>query len=202
MNTSGIILAGGKSLRLGRNKAFEVIGHKSLLDLVIERLALLTDEIILVTAAEQEIARHKEQAEFKVVADSYPGRGPLGGVYTGLEHSESSYSIVVASDMPFLNQALLRYMREVSTGFHIVVPRAGELVEPLHAVYSKRCMQPIKQMIDKGQLSIHQLFPLVSTRYLEMEEIERFDPRHLSFFNINTLEDLKRAKEIALELQP
>ena len=202
MNTSGIILAGGKSLRLGRNKAFEVIGHKNLLDLVIERLAFLTDEIILVTAAEQKIARHKEQAEFKVVADSYPGRGPLGGVYTGLEHSESSYSIVVASDMPFLNQALLRYMREVSTGFDIVVPRAGELVEPLHAVYSKRCMQPIKQMIDKGQLSIHQLFPLVSTRYLEMEEIERFDPRHLSFFNINTLEDLKRAKEIALELQP
>jgi molybdopterin-guanine dinucleotide biosynthesis protein A len=63
-------------------------------------------------------------------------------------------------------------------------------------------MRPIRQMIDRGQLSIHKLFPLVKTRYLETEEIERFDPRHLSFFNINTFEELERAREIASELQP
>jgi molybdopterin-guanine dinucleotide biosynthesis protein A len=202
LSTSGIILAGGKSLRLGHNKVFETIGHKNLLDLVVEWVAPLTDEVILVITDERAVPQHINHSEFKVVTDIYPGKGPLGGIYTGLVHSSSFKNLVVASDMPFLNQALLRYMIQIAAGFDVVVPRVGHLVEPLHSVYSKNCAAPIKQMIDKGRLSVSQLLSQVRTRYLEAAEIERFDPQHLSFFNVNTIDDLRRAREIARKMQP
>jgi molybdopterin-guanine dinucleotide biosynthesis protein A len=88
-------------------------------------------------------------------------------------------------------------MIQLSTNFDIVVPRLGNLVEPLHAVYTKKCLATIEQMIQQDKLSVNQLFELVKTRYVETEEIERFDPKHLSFFNVNTKADLKRARELA-----
>ncbi len=188
-------------MRLGRDKVLETIGHKNLLDLVVEGVSPLTDEVILVTTNGGAIPRCLPQTGFRAVTDIHPGKGPLGGIYTGLMHSSSSRNLVVASDMPFLNQELLRYMLEISNGFELVVPRIGHLVEPLHAVYSRTCLEPIKRLMDLGRLSVFRLFPLVRTRYVEAEEIERFDPAHLSFFNINTADDLRRAKEIALGRQ-
>jgi len=131
------------------------------------------------------------------MTDSYPGKGPLGGIYTGLAASTSFYNLVVASDMPFLNQALLRYMIQLSANFDLVVPRLGNLAEPLHAVYAKSCLAPIEQMIKQDKLRVNQLFRLVKTRYVETEEIERFDPEHLSFFNVNTKADLAMARKLA-----
>jgi molybdopterin-guanine dinucleotide biosynthesis protein A len=93
-------------------------------------------------------------------------------------------------------------MMQLSADFDIVVPRVGDLVEPLHAIYTKRCLEPIENMLKQSNLKISQLFPLVKTRYVEASEIERFDPRHLSFFNINTKADLERARELARELEP
>jgi len=121
----------------------------------------------------------------------------MGGIYTGLATSDSLHNLVVASDMPFLNEALLRYMIELSADFDLVVPRAGNLVEPLHAVYSKNCSDTMVHMIEQGNLSVYQLFRQIKVRYVETEEIDRFDPEHLSFFNINTKDDLKKARELA-----
>jgi len=197
LETSCIVLAGGKSLRLGYDKALETVGNKSLLQRVISCVSPLSSAIILVTARELTTLQSIDYPKLRVVTDIYPGKGPLVGIYTGLVTSTLFYNLVVASDMPFLNQALLRYMIQLSTNFDIVAPRVGNLVEPLHAVYTKSCSAPIEQIIKQGKLSVNKLFSLVRVRYVEAEEIERFDPKHLSFFNINTKADLEKARELA-----
>ena len=197
METSCIVLAGGKSLRLGRDKVLETVGNRSLLQLVLSCVTSLTREVIIVAVSEQIIPQSIDHSKLRVVTDIYPGKGPLGGIYTGLTTSTSFYNLVVASDMPFLNQALLRYMIQLSANFDLVTPRVGDLVEPLHTVYTRNCLAPIEHMIKQGKLRVNLLFSLVKARYVEAEEIERFDPKHLSFFNVNTEADLKRARELA-----
>ncbi len=197
MDISCIVLAGGKGLRLGRNKILETVNNTSLLERALSNLSFLDSDIIIVTATKQSLPQFIGSLRRRVVADTYPGKGPLGGIYTGLVASDSFYNLVVASDMPFLNQALLRYMIQLSDGFDLVVPRLGNMVEPLHAVYSKGCLAPIERILKQGNLSISQLFTQVRVRYVEAEEIGRFDPEHLSFFNINTEADLETARELA-----
>lgn len=199
MGTSYIALAGGKSLRLGRNKIYEIIEGKTLLERVISCLSSFEGEIIIVKAGEQSLPKLKKYASPKVVADIYPEKGPLGGIYTGLAQSSSPCNVVVAGDMPFLNRALLQYMIELSDGYDVVVPRLGKFVEPLHAVYSWNCLEPIRNFLKQDKLMVTRLFDLLKVRYVEAEEIDRFDPEHLSFFNINTEDDLKTAQRIAKE---
>lgn len=202
MEISSIVLAGGKSSRFGHDKVFKTVGGRSLLDLVINRVAPLSRETILVAASKNTLFHSNKYHGLKTVIDIYPGKGPLGGVYTGLLTSESFYNLVVASDMPFLNLALLRYMIQLAADFDLVVPRVGTLVEPLHAVFSQSCRKPMAHLLQKNELSVNSLFPAVRTRYVEAEEIERFDPEHLSFFNINTQADLRKAEEIARGMEP
>jgi len=197
LETSCVILAGGKSLRLGHDKILESIGSKSLLEQVISRIDSLSRDIIIVTAEERTFPQLACHPKLKVVPDIFPGKGSLGGIYTGLVTSDSFYSLVLACDMPFLNQPLLRYMIEVSDGFDFVIPRINNLFEPLHAVYSKNCVAPAEFILKQGRKVIIELFDFVKVRYVEAEEIDRFDPQHLSFFNINTMEDLELARKIA-----
>jgi len=197
LEISCIVLAGGRSSRLGHDKVFKTVGDRNLLDLVIDRIAPLSQETILVAASSNTLARSDKYPALKIVTDVQPGKGPLGGIYTGLLTSSSFYNLVVASDMPFLNPALLRYMVQVSADFDIVVPRAGTLVEPLHAIYTKHCLETMEGLLRRNELPVRQLLTMVRTRYVEAEEIERFDPEHLSFFNINTRADLQKAEEIA-----
>ncbi len=197
MSTSCIILAGGKGLRLGRDKVLETVGNRSLLQQVISCVSSFCSDIIIVSARKRSIPQFTSHLKLKTVTDTFPGKGPLGGIYTGLVTSDSFYNLVVACDMPFLNQALLRYMIELSVDCDIVVPRVGKLVEPLHAVYSKSCLAPIEYMIKQDKLNVYELFNSVKVRYIETEEIDKFDLEHLSLFNINTKSDLQRAKKLA-----
>lgn len=197
MDVSGIILAGGKSLRLGHDKVLEKVGSATLLEQVISRIAPLTRDIIIVTAKERKFAPLAGRPKIRLTSDIIPGQGSLGGIYTGLVRSDSLYNLVVAADMPFLSEPLLKYMIEVSDGFDFVLPRVNNFYEPLHAVYSRHCIAPIEAIIRRGRKVIIDLFNHVKVRFIEAEEIARFDPEHLSFFNINTKEDLKRARRIA-----
>ncbi len=183
-------------MRLGQEKALEVIGNRSLLERVLSSLSLFNSDIIVVTASKQTYPQLIGYPKLKAVTDIYFNKGPLGGIYTGLKVSDSFYNLVVACDMPFLNQALLHYMVQISAGFDLVVPRLGDMVEPLHAVYSRGCLAPIEALLKQGNLSLRQLFTLVRVRYVEAEEINRFDPEHLGFFNINSQVDLEKAREI------
>ena len=197
MDTSCIILAGGKGLRLGRDKVLETIGKRSLLEQVISCVSLICTDISIVIAQESVIPKFTSHLNTRILTDTYADKGPLAGIHAGLIASNSLYNLVVASDMPFLNQDLLRYMIELATDFDMVVPRVDNLVEPLHAVYSKNCLAPIEDMLKQDKLSVYQLLNSVKVRYVETKEIERFDPEHLSFFNINTKADLDKARGLA-----
>jgi molybdopterin-guanine dinucleotide biosynthesis protein A len=199
LEISGIVLAGGRSLRLGYDKISEKIGDKSLIERVVSRLDTFSENVIIVTAHERTFARLVKYPKVKTVSDILPGQGSLGGIYTGLVTSSSFYNLVVAADMPFLNESLLRYMVDKAEGYDFVLPRVEGLFEPLHAIYSHNCIAPIKTLLEQGKKVIIELVNSVKVRYIETEEVDRFDPKHLSFFNINTREELELAREIAGE---
>jgi len=199
LDISCIVLAGGRGLRLGRNKALETINRTSLLEHVISQLSFLNSSIIIVVAENQSFPGLTAYPGLKLVTDAYSGKGPMVGMYTGLTSSDSFFNLVVACDMPFLNRDLLQYMINVADSYDAVVPRLGNMIEPLHAVYSKDCLAPAENLIKEGYMSVHQLLPLVKVRYIEADEIDRFDPRHLSFFNINTRADLETARKLSGE---
>ena len=194
-----IVLAGGKGLRLGRDKTLETFGNASLLERVVTTLSLFDSDIIIVTASKRSLPQLIGYPKLRTAVDIYPGKGVLGGIYTGLVTSDSLYNLVVACDMPFLNRPLLRYMLQLADGFDLVLPRLGNMIEPLHAVYSKNCLAAIENLLKQDNLKISNLLTLVRVRYMEADEINQFDPKHLSFFNINTEADLKAARELAGE---
>jgi molybdopterin-guanine dinucleotide biosynthesis protein A len=195
---TSIILAGGKSLRLGQNKALQVIDGKSLIQWVVDRLAIISTEIIIATAHGEEIPC-SSAVRIKTVADIYPGKGPLVGIYSGLIASFNPRAIVVGCDTPFLSVGLLEYMTQISPTFDVVVPRIKKKVEPLCAVYSKSCLAPIQELLEQDELGIRKLFSMVKVKYVEEDEIASLDPEHLSFFNINSQDDLDRARKLAVE---
>jgi molybdopterin-guanine dinucleotide biosynthesis protein A len=195
---TSIILAGGKSLRLGRSKALQVIEGNSLIQWVVDRLAILSTEIIIATAHGEAIPC-SSTVRIKTVADIYPGKGPLAGIYSGLIASSSSRAIVVGCDTPFLSVSLLEYMTQICSTFDVVVPRIKNKLEPLCAVYSKNCSGPIQELLERDERQIRKLFSMVKVKYVEEDEINRFDPKHLSFFNINNQDDLERARKLAAE---
>lgn len=197
MEITSIILAGGKSTRLGHDKVLEKIGNTSLLEQVISRLDPLCKETIIVTAKERTFKQLASRPKLKMATDIFPGQGSLGGIYTGLVKSDSFYNLVIAADMPFVNESLLRYMIGISEGFDFILPRVNGLFEPLHAIYSKNCVTPIETILKQGKKVIIELFNYVKVRYVEAEEVDRFDPKHLSFFNINTKEELALARKLA-----
>ena len=192
---TSIVLAGGRSLRLGQNKLTMMMAGQSLMQRVITRLAPLSPEVIVALSQRGENP-DLPFPEVKAVFDLYPGKGAIGGIYTGLISSASFHNLVVACDMPFLNVELLRYMSQLSSGFDVVVPRVGSNVEPLHAIYAKSCLEPIAELLKQSDFKISNLFNSLKVRYVEQEEIDKFDPEHLSFFNVNTKADLKKAKEL------
>jgi molybdenum cofactor guanylyltransferase len=201
LNISCIALAGGKSSRLGRNKLTEVIGDKILLHRVLDTLSLLGSEIIIVTPRQSSLPEIADYSGVRIIRDIYPDKGSLGGIYTGLAASKSPHNLVVASDMPFLNVDLLRYMLGIASGADLVAYRDGDRFEPLHAVYSRNCVAALEQLVQRNNVRIIEILRLVKTRFLTLEEIARFDPGHLSFFNVNTEEELSRALDIVKTLQ-
>lgn len=159
-----------------------------LLNLVTDRIRKLTDEIVIATSPEQYAVVKSIAGNERIVVDLVPGRAAMGGIYTGLHTARNTLCLVVGCDMPLLNLDLIQYMIDEVNIFDIVVPRIGQYVEPLHAIYSKNCMPIISDMIEKNNLKIYELLNRVNTRYISDEEIDRFDPQHMSIFNINTRE--------------
>ena len=191
-----IVLAGGKSKRLGRNKINEVIGDTTLLTRVITVLSAFKGTIIIVTAEDSTIPDTFTYPKIKMVHDLYPGKGMIGGIITGLSVSKNYYNLVVACDMPFLNPDLLRYMISITEDNDLVAYKNKNELEPLHAIYSKNCL-PILKEIMQNNLRIFEMLDRIKVRYLSSMEINRYDPKNISFFNVNTEADLRIANNIA-----
>jgi molybdopterin-guanine dinucleotide biosynthesis protein A len=186
---TGIILSGGENKRMGKDKAFLTIAGIPMIEHVLKALRNATDRVIIVTNSPQAYASY----DATVVTDASAKRGPLTGIYTGLLHSADEYNIVVACDMPFLNASLLSYMAGLVGDYDVVVPKVGEYIEPLHAIYRKQLLPVMEKRIQRDARQIRGVFSEVRVRYVTESEIDRFDPKRRSFKNLNTPEEYKEA---------
>ena len=196
MDVSGIVLAGGMSRRLGRNKAVELFDGEPLIRRVISRIDEVAEEAVVVVANADAGAGLPLPHHARTAADIYPERGSLGGIFTGLTHARGGWGVVVACDMPFLNTGLLAYLLSLREGYDAVVPVLEDRPEPTHAAYSKACLEYIEPYLIAGDLKIARFFDHVRVNLVPQEQVERFDPDHLSFFNVNTEKDLERARAL------
>jgi len=188
----GTILAGGKSRRFGRNKSLEFFQGERLIERQVRTLRSLFPEVMIVTNTPELYL----DLDVTIVQDIIPGLGPLGAIYTGLLFARGGSIFVTAVDMPFIQPEVIRRMMELLPGHDVIVPRLGDYLEPLHGMYSPRCLASVKRMLDRDELQVVRFFPSVKMAYLDEEEIRRLDPKGLSFFNINTPEDMAKAIEI------
>lgn len=194
---TGIVLAGGQSRRLGTNKAVVEVGGVRLIERVLAHLRRLSDDLVIVANE----AEPYGSLGGRLVADEWPGMGSLGGIYSGLRAARYERGLVAACDMPFLNARLLRAMIELSRDYDVVMPRLNDgRMEPLHAIYGRACLGPMEVQLRQGDLRIINILPHLRVRYLEQSELDALDPQHLSFFNVNTQEDLERARVLAAEV--
>jgi molybdopterin-guanine dinucleotide biosynthesis protein A len=189
------ILAGGKSARMGTDKAFVRVRQRPLIEDVIEQLHDLGAETLLITNR-PDAYRHLGRPMF---GDVLPDKGALGGLYTALYHSAQPHTLCVACDMPFVVRPLMEHLIALIPEGDAVVPRLNGEAEPFRAVYARACLGPIRAALEAGKMRVISFFPAVRVRFVDEAEIERFDPGHLSFFNVNTPEELERARRIALE---
>ncbi|MBI3399161.1 MAG: molybdenum cofactor guanylyltransferase [Deltaproteobacteria bacterium] len=185
---TGIILAGGKSSRMGFNKAFIDIDGKPIIHRTVDLFKELFDEIILIANDPAEY----EELNILTVTDIVKGAGSLGGIYTGLFHARSEYSFVAACDMPFLNKEVILRMSKIAGNYNVIVPFAVGRYHPLHAIYSKKCLKPIAEMIKEKDLRITNLFKKLKIKKLEEKDWLPSGPILSSLDNINTREDLHR----------
>ncbi len=187
------VLAGGQGRRLGMDKATLQTGAGSLMDHILFILKEIFPYILLVVQESSSPLNAMEEAAVKVVADAVPGKGPIVGIYTALLYSPAPYVFVMACDMPYPSRELIRLMLTAAPGKDAVVPRRGEYIEPLFAVYRRDIAGRIRARIEEGRLKIHELIKELDVRYLDEEEVAACDPGFRSFVNINTPEDLETA---------
>ena len=185
---SGLILSGGKNLRMGQNKAFIRIEGIPIIQRIVDLFQTLFEEIIIITNEREPYLQFKA----KVYGDLLPDAGALGGLYTGLFHSSFFYSFAVACDMPFLKRPVIEYLLNKVEGYDVTIPRTEDGYQPLHAAYSKNCIGPIGRILGERKMKIVDLFPFVHVNVLETEEILSIDSKMESFININSLADLRR----------
>lgn len=180
------IQAGGESSRMGRDKSFVPYEGKPMIETVRQQVAELGDELIIITN-DPEPYRY---LQLPLYGDHYPGAGPLAGIHASLEAAAAPFVLVVACDMPLLNRDLLRYLISLKETADVIVPLWGKFPEPLHAVYSKRCIPAIESCLAANKNKITGFYSDVTVRMVTREELQRFDPEGRSFTNVNTPDDL------------
>ena len=187
---TAVILAGGKSRRMGSNKAFLKLKGKTFIERQIELLTEMFDEIFISANTPSEY----ESLNLPVFKDIYPDKGPLCGIYTSLVNSSSFYTFMLACDMPFVESGLIKHLKGFTKEYDVVVPKSERGLEPLHAFYSKNCIDPIKRELDADNLRIISFFPHVKVKIVELESLTSPDSFKNSIKNLNTRNEYEVAK--------
>lgn len=190
INATAVILSGGKSSRMKVNKAFVTINRQQMIELVVKKLQPLFTEVIVVTNKPDDYSG----LGVKTATDLVPGQGPLGGIQAGLIAATSHHSFVMACDMPFIEPALISYLVGESHDYDVVVPQIGDYFEPLHAVYSKNCLETIAACLDQGVYKVYAFYDQVKVKYVGLETLQILVDPNKVFFNVNTPEDLAKAQ--------
>ena len=192
---SAIILAGGKSSRMGRPKALLPFDNEPLIVHLVRALKRMFAEAVVVAAPGQELP----PLPVRLARDEVAYQGPVGGIYYGLKAASGEVCFVTSCDVAFLNVSLISYLLSQISDYDVVVPYWRGRFQPLHAVYRRSVLPLLKEQLERGELRPIYLFDKVRTRKIDEDEIRRFDPEGLSFLNMNTPEDyeesLKRWEE-------
>jgi len=186
MAVSGIILAGGRSSRMGRDKTLLLFKNETLIERTVRKLQNFVDEIII---ASNHTAKYNLPGIVEV-PDSYPGMGPLGGMHAGLMAAQHQHSFIVSADMPFFTEELARYLLERRAGCDVVVPEIGNRLEPLCAVYSRNCIEPIEKCLQAGVSQVFRFYPDVRVCKIVESDLRQVGDIKEIFCNLNTPEDL------------
>lgn len=199
---SAVVVAGGKSVRLGEDKRrLRLWGAAgpTLLEHTVDVLARVADDVVVVLNDPQEWTR----LHARTVPDALPDAGVLGGIWSGLCAATHDHAFVVAGDMPLLNPALIAWMVAQPRTYDVLVPRVGDGkarnrlgVESLHAIYGRRCRDVIARQLEAGNPQVIGFFPHVDVQYVDSEVVARFDPGGIAFRNVNTPEDLAEVRRI------
>lgn len=202
-NITGVILAGGASKRLGRDKVQLTLGHQRMIDWIIEALDCVFEEVLVVTN-NPGLCETIKVKDVKCVGDAMntPVRNSMLGIYSGLVESRNERIFVVPCDMPLLNQKLIEYMIGQLGNEDIYVPFISPHYQPLHAFYRKSCIPVMKKYILKEHYKIIDLYDEVMTKKVHKEEIDKFDPDLHSFHNVNTEKDYEKLLELWEKNQP
>jgi molybdopterin-guanine dinucleotide biosynthesis protein A len=186
------ILAGGKSSRMGADKSFSTVLGQPMIERVFAQVQGLGGETLLITNQPEAYA----YLDLPLYADLFPNSGPLGGICTALHHATGSHTLVLACDLPFLSRDLLEHLIHLSPAFDIVVPQALGRLQPLHALYSRACLQPALACLRRGELKVNAFYQAMPRLHVVMEEaIQLYDPTQQSFWNVNTPQELDQANQ-------
>ena len=197
MRVSGVIQAGGRSTRMGgRPKALMELGGRRIVERVLDAVAPAVDDLLLVTNTPDLYA----SLGLPMVADVYPDAGSLGGIYSGLKAAPGETAFTVACDMPFLHPAVVRLVVARAGEADVVIPRVGGQLETLHACYAKSCLPHIEERILAGRLKIVGFFERVRVIEIAEAEVARHRDPAVVFMNVNTPEELERARALAAAL--
>jgi molybdopterin-guanine dinucleotide biosynthesis protein A len=185
-----VILAGGLNSRMGgRNKAFLEVEGRPILERIIEAIDGLFSETLLVTRQPDPY----NGWPVTVVGDLFQNRASLTGIHAGLAQCRSPYAFVLPCDAPFIRRALIKLLlTEISAELDVIVPHYNDRLQPLCAIYSKRCIGPIEDQLTRGDMRIIDFFDRINLRIVPSERLRQADPEMRSFINVNTLEALKK----------
>jgi len=190
---TGLIIAGGKSRRLGIDKRFLDLGGRTCIQRVLDAYQGIFDEILIAADAVGPF----QSLGVRVVVDIMPGRATLGGLYTGLHYAAGEGVFAAAGDMPWINPAAIRIVLDRAHSGDIVIPNVEGKLQPMHAVYSKACLPFLRTLVEAGTLKVQDLCkcPELRVHQIPQSAFTAVDPDLRSFFNINTPDDLARAKK-------
>lgn len=186
---TGVILAGGKSSRMGTDKGLMEFQGEKMISRTMKMFRGLFREIIVVTNLPLDYL----DQDARIVTDIFPGKGPIGGIHTGLFFSSNEHAFFAACDMPFFSSEFISYMISRIGNYDIIVPETEKGAQPLHAIYSRKCLNRINTLIREDRLKVTGFYKSFRVLGIPPEEIARFDPENRIFLNVNTPEDLKGA---------
>ena len=193
---TALVLAGGQSVRMGRDKAMIPFGDKRMIERVLDKIGQVCSETIVVTGKGYDLEWIKSLYNIKQVEDVEIGAGPLCGLYSGLLASNDEFNFVVGCDMPFLNTNLVRWFLTEAKDNDVLAGVVNGEKQTLHAVYSKHCIGAIEKLLCSGQASLKSLLREVKTRLVPESVLKIRDPELRSFYNINTSVDLLNAQQL------
>ncbi|MFQ5520028.1 MAG: molybdenum cofactor guanylyltransferase [Candidatus Methylomirabilia bacterium] len=198
MTVTGVIQAGGKSTRMGGHpKALSYLGKSRLIERVVNVLSTVFSHLLVVTNTPELYAFLK----LPMVPDVFADHGSLGGIYSGLKAAQGEAVFTVACDMPFLHPGVVQLVVSHAAEADVVIPKVGEQLETMHAVYAKACLPHMEALLMAKRFKIVGFFDQVRVCEIPEEEVVRFRDPEICFMNVNTPEELARASRLLAQLE-